>query len=253
MHKILSFILIFTLIFSSCKKTNPPDKKELLVFCGITMVKPIAEIAEIIEKQENCKIIIIKGGSENIYKSIQINKKGDLYIPGSETYIEKGFKENIISDTVFVGINKAVMLVQKGNPNNIDNNLDNLMNEKYKVVIGNPYSGSVGKETKTILDKKGIFDEVSKNVSYYTTDSKDLIPALKKKEADIVINWYATSVWDDNKNYVDVLEIDTMYAKEKKLYLSLLKYSKYPDISKAFMKYAASDKGKEIFLKYGFK
>jgi len=251
--KQIYFFLVFVLVFAySCKEVNKnAETKVLLLYCGITMINPISEIAEIIEKQENCEILITKGGSGNLYKAIITNKIGDLYIPGSETYIEKGVGENIITDTVFVGINKAVMMVQKGNPKNIKNSLESLTNKEYKVIIGNPYSGSIGKETKNILDKKGIFEEVSKNVESYTTDSKDLIIAIKNGEADLAINWYATSTWDDNKGYVDVLFIDPEFATEKKLFLALLDYSEHPDIARAFMKYASSTKGKDIFKKHG--
>jgi len=250
MNKILVFVLL--LLLSSCANNEHSKRKELLIYCGITMEKPISEIAQIIEKQEDCKIFIIIGGSENLYKSFLINEVGDMYISGSESYIEKGIAYNYIIDTVFVGINKAAMMVKKGNPKNITNCLASLTNKDYKVVIGNPNSGSIGKETKKILEKKNIFNEVSNNTVYYTTDSKDLMLALKKNEADLIINWYASSTWDNNKPYVDVLNIDKEFATEKKLFLGLLKYTKYPSISKSFINYASSPKGKAIFKKYGF-
>ena len=56
---IVLIIIVFTII--SCNTTN--NKEQLIVYCGITMIKPISEIAKIIEKQENCTINIIKGGS----------------------------------------------------------------------------------------------------------------------------------------------------------------------------------------------
>ena len=245
-------IFLLLLLLVSCTQNETKKTKELLIYCGITMEKPISEIAQIIEKQEDCKIFIVIGGSENLYKSFLINEVGDLYISGSESYIEKGIAYNYIIDTVFVGINKAAMMVKKGNPKNINNCLSSLANTDYKVVIGNPNSGSIGKETKKILDKKNIFNKVSDNTIYYTTDSKDLILALKNNEADLIINWYASSTWDENKSHVDVLYIDKKFAAEKKLFLGLLKYSKYPNISKSFINYASSPEGKAIFKKYGF-
>ncbi len=245
-------IIILLLFVVSCTNNKQEKTKELLIYCGITMEKPIFEIAQIIEKNENCKIFITIGGSENLYKSFLINEVGDMYISGSESYIEKGIAYNYILDTVFVGVNKAVMMVKKGNPMNISNSLESLANKKYKVVIGNPNSGSIGKETKKILEKKNIFKKVSNNTIYYTTDSKDLIIAIKKNDADLIINWQASSKWNDNKRYVDVLNIDEEFANEKRLYLGILKYSKHPAISKKFIEYASSSEGKAIFKKYGF-
>ena len=255
MRSYIIFFLILVLIFSiGCSKKKQPqeaEKKELLIYCGITMIKPMSEIARIIEQQENCKIIITKGGSGNLLKSIKTNRVGDLYLPGSDSYIKTCLEEQLVTDTVFVGYNKAAMMVQKGNPKGITPELENLAKKEYYVVIGNPNSGSIGRETKKILERKGIFDKVQENARNMTTDSKDLILVLKNKEADLVVNWYATSTWDENKPYVDVLPIDEQYAKRKKLVLGLLKTAKYPDIARKFMQYASSDKGKALFTKYG--
>jgi len=257
MKLLKSIIWLIILLTLSCQSSNEKAKKkeqkELLIYCGITMIKPMTEIKEILENQENCKIVITKGGSGNLLKSIIHNKKGDLYLPGSDAYYTKIGKESpgIILDTVFVGYNKAAIMVQKGNPKNISNNLNNLMESKYSVVIGNPESGSIGKETKKILDRKGIFKEVEENAIKLTTDSKDLVRVLEENEADIVINWYATSTWEENLSFIDVLPIDEKFAQKKKLVLGLLNTSKYPEIAKKFMSLASSKQGREIFRKYG--
>lgn len=248
MNVINAFIIlsIFIFLLSSCDSNQ--NKQELIIYCGITMVKPISEIAKIIETQENCKIVIIKGGSGNLLNSINYNKNGDLFLPGSSVYYQK---ENIFIDTAFVGVNRAVLMVQKGNPKGISNNLDNLKSNKYISVIGNPESGSIGQETKKILVKKGIYSQVIINSVRLTTDSKDLVNVLKNKEADVVINWYAVSQWDENKPFIDVLNINSEYASSNRLVLSVLKNTKNEDLATEFLKYAKSNNGKTIFKKYG--
>ena len=248
----LSFLVILD---CGCDKTAPQDvkkKKELLIYCGITMIHPMSAIAEIIEKQEDCKISITKGGSGNLLKSIKINNVGDMYLPGSDSYIKTCLNEGIVTESVFVGYNKAAMMVQKGNPKKISTNLANLADKKYYVVIGNPNSGSIGKETKRILGKKGIYEQVMDNARRLTTDSKDLVHVLQNKEADLVVNWHATSTWPENRPYVDAISINEEYAPRKRLVIGLLKTSRHPDIARKFMQYAVSDKGKELFEKYGF-
>jgi len=250
--------VVLSLLFSAClvgcegsATSTEKNKKELLVYCGITMIKPITDIARIIEKQENCKITITKGGSGNLLRSIKVNKVGDLYLPGSESYIKTAKKEGLVGETVFVGYNKAAIMVQKGNPKNITHDLVNLAGPKYYVVIGNPDSGSIGRETKKILDCRGIFDEVAKNAQRLTTDSKDLAKVLRNKEADLVINWYATSTWRENEPHIDALSIDEQYATKKKLVLGQLTCSQHPDIAQKFLAYASSDEGRQLFEKYG--
>jgi len=216
------------------------------------MVEPVRIIADIIEQEQNCKIKVIKGGSGNLYRILSINQVGDLYLPGSESYISKGQQEGIILETVTVGYNKAALIVAKNNPLAISSDLANIADNNYRVVLGNPDSGSVGKETKYILQQAGIYQQAMANVIYLTTDSKDLTRAIKENTADLVINWQATAVWPQNVASLTVLPIDNQYAPERKLVLSLLSYSEYPDIAKYFMQYAESDQGRELFRNYGF-
>ncbi len=249
----MALVFVFTSGCEKLSKNESAKKQELLIYCGITMITPMTQIAEHIENEHNCKIHIIKDGSGNLLRAIKTNNIGDLYLPGSDSYIKTTIKEGLIEekDTVHVGYNKAAMMVQKGNPKSITADLNNLANNKYYVAIGNPQSGSIGREAKKILTKKGIFDKVIANARRLTTDSKDLINVLKNKEADIVINWYATSTWPENQPYVDVLPIKEEYAKKKKLVLGLLKTSAHPDIARAFMQFASSEEGRAIFNKYG--
>jgi len=226
-------------------------KKQLLLYCGITMIQPMTEIARVIEQQEDCEIIITKGGSGNLLRAIKVNKLGDLYLPGSDSYIETCKKEGLVKETVHVGYNKAAIMVQKGNPKGISNDLTNLMSPDYCVVIGDPDSGSIGRETKKILERRGIFEQVAANTLKLTTDSKDLVNVLRDGQADIVINWYATSTWPENQPYVDALSIDEQYASKKKLVLGLLEFSEHPDIARKFMAYASSEKGQALFQQYG--
>jgi len=245
---------LLSLILPACSEqaAQPEKPKELLVYCGITMIKPMSEIARIIEEKENCRIIITKDGSGNLLKSIRTNQVGDLFLPGAESYMKTSMEEGLVSEAVFVGENKAAMMVRKGNPKNIPEDLESLANSDYYVVIGNPNSGSIGRETKKILEKRGIYDAVMSNAKRLTTDSKDLVGVLVEGEADLVINWYAVSVWPENEAYIDVLAVDDAFAEKKRLLLGLLKYSKYPEIAKKFMAYASSPDGQDVFRRYGF-
>ncbi len=240
------FALIL-LCFPGCSGNTTEPARELLIYCGVTMIKPMTELGNLLQQQEKCRIIITKGGSGNLLKSIKANQLGDLYLPGSETYIKQCKKEGLVTESVQVGSNKAVMMVAKGNPKNIPADLMALASPKYYVVLGNPSSGSIGRETKKILVRRGIFDEVLENVKDLTTDSKDLIRAFREKSADLVINWYATSTWPENAPYVDVLPIAPQYASEKRLVLGLLATSKYPDLAKKFMALASGKTGQAIF------
>lgn len=238
-----------------CVSAMYASKPKMIIYCGITMVKPIKEIAKIIEKEQNCEITISQGGSKDLYDQLKASRVGDLYLPGSDSYVKRGLDDKVIEQRVEIGYNQAALFVKKGNPKGIKT-LDDLLNETLSVTICDPKSGSIGKMTKKILTKfKGedFFFDVYDLASEIGTDSRNLNKALIDNKADVTVNWRATGFWPENSPYIQVIDIDEKYAPKKKLILNLLSFSKNKQIAKEFMEYAASNKGQEIMEKYGFR
>lgn len=242
------------MIFSYSNLFSKEQQPTLLFYCGITMVKPITEMAKIIEDKYNCKIKISQGGSQDLYDSLKLSKKGDLYLPGSENYINANKKDGYFSDKVYIGHNQAALFVHKGNPLKIKG-LEDLTNEDIGSILCNPDSGSIGKMTKKLLiSYKGedFFEESYDNTVEIGTDSRNLNNALIDNRADITINWKATALWSHNSKYIEVLPISEEFAPKKNLYINLLRFSKNKKIARAFMKFAISKEGQAIMKKYGF-
>ena len=228
------------------------EKQQLLFYIGITMIKPVTELVRNFEKQNNYQIKILQGGSQDLYESIASSKKGDIYLPGSLSYRKKNIKEGLLLDGKFVGYNKLAIIVKKGNPKNISADLNELTKETNRVVLGNEYSGSVGNATKKLLKKFGNYEEAILNTISLASDSRNLTKSIIRDEADIIINWYATTFWETNKDHVEALIIDEKYAKKAKLVFNLLKTSDNIELSRKFLEYAASQEGRKVFYKYGF-
>ncbi|WP_281184111.1 hypothetical protein [Trichlorobacter lovleyi] len=57
-----------------------PSGNNLLIYCGITMVRPITDIARLLEKQEKISIAIAQGGSEDLYQSAEKSQQGPLIV-----------------------------------------------------------------------------------------------------------------------------------------------------------------------------
>ncbi|MBF0247184.1 MAG: molybdate ABC transporter substrate-binding protein [Alphaproteobacteria bacterium] len=241
-------------LLSACgdQKETPAVLPEMLIYCGITMAHPMKEIAQNMEQELGVKILINQGGSEDLYQSLKASQKGDLYLPGSASYRERHMEEGLLGDFVHVGYNQAAMIVPRGNPKGLTADITLLTKPEYKVVIVNPDSGSIGRETKKILDDAGIYQAVLDNATYLTTDSRNLNQALKQGDADVSINWRATAFFAENKPHIQQLDLDPAVAKPKKLVLNLLTFSKIQDKARRFMEYASSPEGQAIFRKYGF-
>lgn len=249
-----TFIILFINVFMlfACDNSIKESKPQLLIYCGITMVHPIMDIAAIVEKEKGIEIVISQGGSEDLYQSLVHSQKGDLYLPGSASYREHHLDEGYLGDFVLLGYNQAALIVAKGNPKGITADLNEFTREDLAVVIGNGATGSIGKETKRILDTYGNYQSVLENAVFVTTDSRNLNRALREGEADLIMNWRATAFFDENTDSMDVVDLPSDIVKPKQLLLNKLSFSEFPEISQYFMDVAKSQRGRDIFKHYGF-
>ena len=244
--------ILFIIFACSLFLNQALAKKELLFYIGITMVQPIQELANLFEKDCDCTIKILQGGSQDLYESIKMSQTGDLYLPGSISYCDRYKPEGLLIEHVKVGYNRASMMVKRGNPLGIKGDLSALSNPQYKVVLGNLESGSIGSATKRILTSFGNYEEALLNSVYLAPDSRNLIRALKDGDADLILNWHATSFWPENKDAVEALILPQNQSPKSALALTLLKTSQYPELAKKFMDFAISPKGRDVFQSYGF-
>lgn len=245
-------LLLFGLSFLCGQAIADTARTELLLYCGITMVRPMTEIAQSFERRENVKITIAQGGSEDLFQSAKKSGVGDWYLPGEPSYREKHQKEGLFGDYKTVGYNQMALMVQKGNPKKIKADPRELLRKDLVAIIGNAESGSVGKEAKDVLDEVGIYPKVVRQVAFLAPDSRSLTNAMKKGEADITLNWRATGFFPENAARIDVIDLDPRLARPQALLLIGLKSTKHAELVRRFMDFAAGDEGQVAFRKYGF-
>jgi len=250
------FLLFLPLLLCGCDATEHPfkdsvQKKEVLIYCGVTMLQPIMELSAIMEKEKDCIVKISYGGSGHLKNSVEVNRIGDLFFPGSISYLHALQKKGLITEIVDVGHMEIAFFVRKGNPKKVKADLRELLRPDLKVVIGMDNAGSVGKETRLVLQQQGIYEDVSRKALYMTTDSKGLVQALRKKDADVVLNWRAVAHNKDNSLYMDEIRLPTQQVEQNELAIGLLTCGRSPELAHFFLELAVSSTGREIFSRYG--
>ncbi|WP_295408305.1 substrate-binding domain-containing protein [uncultured Thiocystis sp.] len=246
------FAILTLAILSAGSALAQGDQPELLLYCGITMVRPMTEIAQLFEQREGVKIIIAQGGSEDLYQSAKKSGVGDWYLPGEPSYRDKHQSEGLLGDFVTVGYNQMALMVQKGNPKQVKPDPRELLRKDLTAIVGNAESGSVGQEAKAILDALGIYQKVLRAAAFLAPDSRSLMNAMKKQEADVTLVWRATGFFPDNAALLDVIDLDPSLAKPQALLLIQLNSAKHPELAERFMHFTAGDEGQAIFSKHGF-
>jgi molybdate transport system substrate-binding protein len=102
------------------------------------------------------------------------------------------------------------------------------------------------------LQAAGMFDQVFARSAYLATDSRNLNQALKTGDADLILNWRSTAFSAENRDKIDVIDLDAKIAQPDPLYLIQLNFTKHPDIARRIIDFAASPPGQAIFRKHGF-
>lgn len=260
LHTSMALLSFFLLFLCSCdnntldgKGQNGTEaKKEILVYCGITMAQPVMELAALVEKEKNCTVKVSYGESEWLKSTALATKIGDIFFPGAPVYLESMLKDGTVKETVEVGENRIVLMVQKGNPKNVQPDLHEVLRKDLQVVLGASGAGSIGKETQHNLDKLGIYKQAIDKALYLTADSKGLAQAIRSKDADVVVNWRAVASFKENAPFMDVIHLPEQQTEKRKLVMGVLSYSRHKDLADYFLAEAVSTTGKEIFARYGF-
>lgn len=228
------------------------QEKELLVYCGITMVRPITELARQFEQAEKVRITITQGGSEDLYQSAKRSRLGDIYFPGEPSYRDRHLAEGLLGDYKLVGYNQVSIVVAKGNPKQVKPELGELLRKDIVLILGNAESGSIGQESKRIFDSAGLYPRAVAKAALMMPDSRAINLSLKRGEGDIALNWRATAFFPDNASHLNVIDLDTKIAIPQALLLIQLSFSKNPALARKFMDFAASAEGQAVFRKFGF-
>ena len=120
LNKILSPVLcaflLLALSFTGCSPGQDRQPRELLCYCGITMEAPMRELALLLEQENNCVIKFIIGASGDLFHMLSVNQVGDLYLPGSESYIKQAEQAGFVADTVEVGFKVSRSNKDRKNP-----------------------------------------------------------------------------------------------------------------------------------------
>ena len=223
----------------------------LWIYCGVTMKKPIKEMAREFEKlHPGVKVRHLFGSSGVLFRKLMRAKRADLYLPGSPKFYKKA--PELFSKKAVIGYNQLAIFTQKGNPKHIKS-LEDFKRSDVRIGLGDAHS-SVGKAAKDTLIRYGgekFYNYVRKRAKIYFA-SPELVSALRANEVDTDLNWRAVYFWGDNRNYVELIPLPTEFAPKKPLILSVTSFSKHKDLANQFLEFASSKKGQEIMAKWGF-
>ncbi len=230
------------------KKDAAGEQAELTVLCGSSFVKPMEKLCAEFTANTGIKTVTSVGGSEDLLPLVKLGKKGDIYVT-HDPFLDYTRDANALSEHVHVGFVAPVLAVQKGNPKGIKS-IEDLAGEGLKVALTDPQYSTAGELVFALLEKKGIKDEVLKNVgNRLTRGHSDLGNFLKLQTVDAVIMWNGVS--HTFRDSLQVVKTPYEYDQEIRVHVMSLNYSKQPEALKQFMEFA-KDRAPEVFAEFGY-
>ncbi|MEM1569611.1 MAG: molybdate ABC transporter substrate-binding protein [Candidatus Bathyarchaeia archaeon] len=246
---IINLLLGFELVTYYIEATKP---RKIRVFFGAAAEVPEQEIVELFERKYGISVVASFGGSGSLLSSIEIAKAGDLYVPGSQDYMEKAVRKGIIrKDTItIIAYLVPAIIVPKGNPKNITC-LEDLAKPGVRIGLADPETVCVGGYAVDLLKYNGLWEKVEPNVIVYVESCSKCANLPVTKSVDAVIGWHVFYYW--NPNATDIIWIEPeKIPKVAYIAAALTVYVEDEYAARKFLEFLVSEESREIFQKYHY-
>ncbi len=246
---------LVAILLSGCNDKTPEEPgtgaKELLLYCGAGIRPPVQQIAETFERQHGGKIVIDYAGSEVLLSKIKLARRGDLYMPGDEYYVDQAAAEGMILSRKPVCYFVPAILVQKGNPENIGR-LQDLLQPGLKLGLGDARTCAVGRAAKEIFARNNIaWEDVEKNLAFQSLTVNELGMQIQAGSLDAVI------VWDAIARYYSEHGTEVSIPAEQNVVstveIAVLSFTRNRSLAEEFVEFAVSKRGRDIFVQHNYR
>ncbi len=228
------------------------ERIRLIAFVGAASKPPSTEAKEAFEKANPGIVIDMTfGGSGTLLNQMTLEETGDIYMPGSDDYMEKAeAKRAVLPETrSIVAYLVPSICVQSGNPKGI-HSLRDLARPGVTVGLAEAGAVCLGDVSDEILQSAGLEKQVKKNVITYAKSCDQTQQLVQLGEVDAVIGWDAFKHWAPDE--IDIVPIAKEHLRVRNIPAAVSVYSKQRDAAQRYIDFLTSEEGKAIFSKHGY-
>jgi len=236
---------------SASKPTPKGAKAALMVFAGAANKPPLTEAIQAFEKKSNCKVEVTFAGSGTLLTQITTEKVGDVYIPGSDDFMQKAKEKGAIdvpSERLVAWLVPTIN-VAKDNPKGI-RGLEDLAKPGVKVCIADAKAVCLGAVAEEILSEAGLLNAVKKNVVTYALSCEEVENRVETGEVDAAIGWNVFEHWAPDK--IENVTIPENLAGRRYISAAVVAFSKDKQLAQQFVDFVGSDEGHSVYSEKGY-
>ncbi|MBI2421684.1 MAG: molybdate ABC transporter substrate-binding protein [Candidatus Hydrogenedentes bacterium] len=224
----------------------------LMMYCAAGMTKPVEEIVAQYKAEYGVEVQLQFGGSGTLLSNIEVAQQGDLFLAADATYIDIAREKELLDESMEIARLRPVLVVAKGNPHQVKSPQD-LLSGALRISLANPDAASVGKVTKDLFTKLGMWEKISAVTTekgVFKPTVNDIANDVKIGAVDVGLVWDAVAAQYPDLDAVNFPEADAFVQKTT---VGILKTAKQPTAVLRFARYlTARDKGLPIFEKHHF-
>jgi molybdate transport system substrate-binding protein len=222
----------------------------LLVYCAASQRAPVEAVARQYRQEFGVQVDLQYGGSETLLTSIDVTKRGDVYLPADDSYLDGARARGLVAEALPLADMTAVIGVAAGNPKNV-RSLDDLLRPDVRLAQANPDAAAIGKLTRAALRQAGRWDALEGHTVVFKPNVNDVANDVKVGTVDAGVVWDATV-----RQYPGLEEVadPALAGVTAHVAVGVLRCSAQPEAARRFARYLASpDRGLKEFERQGFK
>ncbi len=219
---------------------------ELVLFSGGVNRLAIRDTLRAFERREGVRITSVYNGCGILVSQMKAGEHPDAYFACDKSFMNR--VNDLFIDVTDVSRTAIVVLLQRGNPKNI-NKVADLQRPGLAIGVANAQQSSLGLLTKNVLRKAGIYENIMKNVKVQTPTADLLVNQIRTGSLDAVIVYEANAA--NVRNQLEIVKMDLAGAEAFQP-IAVAKDSLHKHLSRRLVDAILSDKSRALFKSSGF-
>ncbi|MFM7039738.1 MAG: molybdate ABC transporter substrate-binding protein [Planctomycetaceae bacterium] len=224
------------------------DVPELTVYAGSMLRPAIEETLTGFEEREGVRISRTYNGCGILVAQMKAGQHPDAYFACDVEFMKQ--MQELFPNPVNVSENELVILVHKGNPQNIAS-LKDLTKPGLRVGIGHEKQCAMGWITQKTFDESGLKTELMQNVTVQTPTGDMLVNQLRTGSLDAAVAYLSNAA--GAADFLDAVQIQGIPCAVAVQPWAVSEETRYPRLAGRLFDRIRSAESQEIFAAEGFR
>ncbi len=224
------------------------DVPELAFFAGSMLRPAIDSTIDEFEEREGVLVTRVYNGCGILVAQMKAGQHPDAYFACDTEFMQQ--VPDLFPEPVDVSQNELVILVQKGNPHDI-NALQDLTRSGLRVGVGHEKQCAMGWLTQNTLKEGGVQEEVMANVTVQTPTGDMLVNQLRTGSLDAAVAYLSNAA--GAAEYLDAIRIRGIECSVATQPFAVAQRSRYRQLSIRLFERICSTESQQHFQAEGFR